>query len=691
MTSLQNNYKPELHVGTRTEWMHLLLLFALSFALYAWSSPRTLAFEDDGLFVMASYFNGIAHPPGYPLFTLLGHLATFIPVGSIAYRVHMVSALFGALSCVMMYKIALFIFQDRTYAYIAGACLAISREFWSQAIISEVYTLNVFILLALILFALYQADNDRPFSRKLLYLMAFVYGLGLCDHWPLLILTSPAILLILWPVRREVLLALPRSIPFLLLGLTPYVWLVIRSHMDPVISFYSAIDSWKEFWYMVSRQGYARTDVDVGANIWDKLDFSRFVLKETSVQLGLFGLLFIIVGFVRQWRVWKPSFCFALLFGYLGSTFILIGLLGFNFDVLHQNVFRVYPVNAYTIMVLWLCLGVRYVSRLLANLAGRHLKAVSTGNLLGVLVIGTGLLSNIPYNHRAEDHLAQEYAHVVLKSLAPNAVFFTLGDIDTFTLGYFHLVEGVRPDVELYNIAGLVFPTRLFKPMFVSEKTRYKSLKDFIDHETRPIYYLQDLPKIYGYRYYGPYSKLDKSLAPDKANLVVDPEIINFYERLLNSGYSYDHWERMVQNSMLADYCKIVSLYSEGDKQADINEQLRVCKGYSSLMVLLDFQLARKPTPDSNLLQDLLQRARKLRSQANTIRDFIMYDVLYGRFLLLQNQRPEALQHFQTAIKLWPDTHNPAYQLIQEKFSPAGNGAPVPGTAPPAPPTGVRH
>jgi hypothetical protein len=586
----------------------------------------------------------------------------------------MVSALFGALSCVMMYKVALFVFQDRTYAYIAGFSLAISREFWSQSIISEVYTLNVFILLVLILFALYQADRDRPFSRKLFYLMAFVYGLGLCDHWPLLILTSPAILLILWPVRRDVLSALPRSIPFLLLGLTPYLWLVIRSHMDPAISFYSAIDSWKEFWYMVSREGYARTDVEVGANIWDKLDFTRFVLKETSVQIGPFGILFVTVGFIRQWRVWKPSFCFALLLGYLGSTFILIGLLGFNYDVLHQNVFRVYPVNAYAIMVLWACLGIRYISKLAVSLASSHLKAASVNKLLGVLVIGTALLTNLPYNYRAEDHLAKEYANVVLNSLAPKAVFFTTGDIDTFALGYFHLVEGVRPDVELYNTLGLVFSTRLFKPMFVSDEDRYKAVKDFIEHEKRPIYYLVEFPQIYGYRYYGPYSRLDKNLAADKAEFVIDPKIINFYESLLASGFSYDPWERMVQESMLADYCKIVSLYSEENKQANIDEQLRVCRGYSSLMILIDFLLVRKP-PNLNMLQDLLQRARKMQEQANTIRDFIMYDVLYGRFLLLQDKRAQAFQHFRTAIKQWPDPGNPAYQLIRENMSATGGKA----------------
>ena len=39
-------------------------------------APRSVALEDDALFVLSSYFLGVEHPPGYPLFTLIGHLFT---------------------------------------------------------------------------------------------------------------------------------------------------------------------------------------------------------------------------------------------------------------------------------------------------------------------------------------------------------------------------------------------------------------------------------------------------------------------------------------------------------------------------------------------------------------------------------------------------------------------------------------
>jgi hypothetical protein len=115
------------------------------FLFYAWCSPRTIALEDDGLFVMASYFNGIAHPPGYPVFTLIGHLFSQLPFGSVAWRVHLVSALFGGLTCAVIWCIARSLVPSRAIATASALAYGFSEVFWSQAIIAEVYTLNTFI------------------------------------------------------------------------------------------------------------------------------------------------------------------------------------------------------------------------------------------------------------------------------------------------------------------------------------------------------------------------------------------------------------------------------------------------------------------------------------------------------------------------------------------------------------------
>ena len=130
--------------AARADWLHAAFVAASLFVLYAATSPSSIALEDDGLFVLSSYFLGIEHPPGYPLFTILGSLATLVPIGSVAYRVHLLSALFGALSCAALWLCARQLLQKGWPAYLAAFGLGFSRTFWSQAIIAEVYTLNTF-------------------------------------------------------------------------------------------------------------------------------------------------------------------------------------------------------------------------------------------------------------------------------------------------------------------------------------------------------------------------------------------------------------------------------------------------------------------------------------------------------------------------------------------------------------------
>src|SRR5713226_4476925 len=133
----------------RADWLQAGVVAAGLFALYAWSAPRTVALEDDGLFILSSYFLGVEHPPGYPLFTLIGHLFTHLPFGSVAYRVHLASALFGALSGAAAWLCARALVPGRLPAYVAAFGLGLSPVFWSQSIIAEVYTLNSFFFLVL--------------------------------------------------------------------------------------------------------------------------------------------------------------------------------------------------------------------------------------------------------------------------------------------------------------------------------------------------------------------------------------------------------------------------------------------------------------------------------------------------------------------------------------------------------------
>src|SRR5437868_5733067 len=291
----------------RADWLQAGIVAAALFVLYAASAPRTVALEDDGLFILSSYFLGIEHPPGYPLFTLIGHLFTFLPLGSVAYRVHLVSAVFGALTCAALWLCARTLGQGRLAAYVAALALAVSPVYWSQSLIADVYSFNTFFFLSLLLIAL-RASPPRwapvPSAepRRLMPWFAFIFGLSLSNHWPLMLLVAPGFAVLLWPLRYPILKRAWLLLPLFIIGLLPYVWMVYRSRMDPVISFAGPLDSWAEIWHFLSRQGYVEVDHPVSSNWLDRVKFFRFMGGQLFYQFAIVGTLLAVAGFAAQWE-----------------------------------------------------------------------------------------------------------------------------------------------------------------------------------------------------------------------------------------------------------------------------------------------------------------------------------------------------------------------------------------------------
>src|SRR5438105_3025287 len=249
----------------RADWLQAAVVAVALFALYAATAPRTVALEDDGLFILSSYFLGIEHPPGYPLFTLIGHLFTYLPFGAVAYRVHLASALFGALTGGAAWLCARALIGARLPAYLAAFALGVSPVFWSQAIIAEVYTLNTFFFLVLVFMALQACPPSTlaaasPGASRWLPWMALVFGLSLSNHYPLMLLVAPAFVILLWPLRQELLSRFGFLSWLVIVGLLPYAWMVRRSWQGLPISFDGSLETIPEIWFFVSRAGYAGID-----------------------------------------------------------------------------------------------------------------------------------------------------------------------------------------------------------------------------------------------------------------------------------------------------------------------------------------------------------------------------------------------------------------------------------------------
>ena len=438
---------PERFRPARADWIQASICAVLLFTLYALTAPRTVALEDDGLFILSSYFLGVEHPPGYPLFTLIGHLFTHLPFGSVAYRVHLASALFGALSGAAAWLCARALVPGRLPAYVAAFGLGLSPVFWSQSIIAEVYTLNSFFLLVLVFLGLRVAPPLAPppapaEQARLLSWMALIFGLSLSNHWPLMLLVTPAFAVLLWPVRDELLRRFGSLSWLVILGLLPYLWMVMRSWIAIPISFDGPLESIPEIWFFLARKGYAGIDQSMSANWLDRIKFFEFLGGQLLVQFAFAGTLAAAAGFAVQWRLLGRRVAAFLTVAFLMPSAGLLLLLGFDYSAFWKHVFHVYPLPAYAVAALWMGLGFCWLAD---RYALRRTHTVVAGVVLLGLILAVGARSNLA----SSNDWAARYAQVILRTLPKDAVVFAQGEADLAPMAYFLMIENWRPDVTL--------------------------------------------------------------------------------------------------------------------------------------------------------------------------------------------------------------------------------------------------
>jgi hypothetical protein len=122
---------------------------------------------------------GTAHTPGYPLYVMVSHAFSYVPIGSIAYRMNAMSALFAAITVALACLILIRLRCRPWIAASAALALAFDQALWSKAVGAEVYTFSAMFAALNVWLALRWAESGRP---RDLYVLAAVFGLGLGNH-----------------------------------------------------------------------------------------------------------------------------------------------------------------------------------------------------------------------------------------------------------------------------------------------------------------------------------------------------------------------------------------------------------------------------------------------------------------------------------------------------------------------------
>jgi tetratricopeptide (TPR) repeat protein len=472
------------------------VIFLVSFFVYAATLCPTVYTGDSGELITACYTMGVAHPPGYPLYCLLGRFFTLIPLGSIAWRVNLFSAFCASLTVAFVYLIIVELIRrikpdsSLEQRFIPGLCgsliLAFSRTFWSQAVIAEVYTLYT-CMIALTFLVLLRWSREKRI--RLLYWFSFLYGLTIVCHqlglffWLgfllLIILYEPAVF-----TRPKTLFLL---VCFFLLGLSLYLYVLLRSRIAAPFT-WGWVRDFKDLVNFILRKDYlgVRPNYSLGdVFFFYKIEFSRlkglgsFLTQEFTLlwMLGIAGFIPLALRGRRLLAVVFVIFLLAVARAWMPITA----------DAQTLYIGRVYLLGGYISIAILLGLAVFYLTRLSLRYARRpFLNILQLAFALLPLIL---LVSYLRVNDQSHNYLAYLYGQDILASIDKDAILFAEGDNRLFILAYLTLAEKQRPDVSIYdNLGGRIFKSTPFDLTGLSNEQKEALISALLKKTARPIY-----------------------------------------------------------------------------------------------------------------------------------------------------------------------------------------------------------
>lgn len=449
-------------VKSHNFWGKLLILLGIG-SLYIGNQVYTIYGGDAGDLVSAIATYGIPHPPGYPLYTLLGIiLNTFIRTGTAAWRVGFLSSIPAILTLIILFDLLFYLTKKFTISLVSVLVLAFSYPFWLFSEVVEVFSLNnlftVFLLWNFVRFA-------RTGRKKFFYLGVFILGLSLTHHH-IIIFLLPSLFILFW-TRKNLLKGtdLMKGLTVFLVGLLPYLYVLIAASRNPALNWLDSPTSANLFG-LITRSTYgtftagsfiAHEPILRFLDIWG---FINFAIKD----FRLAGVIFFLAGVVYLFRSEKNLFfVFASgLASYLFFLFYASFPLTENFIV---GTFERFVLPLYIFVSIFISFGLvifdQLINRLLLLVSNKK-KAKTFLIIVSLMffVYPAGLLFlNYPkISILKNDFTAENLGYDVLSTVPPESIILISIDTPLFDSQYVYFTQRKWPKVNLAHFYKLLNP-----------------------------------------------------------------------------------------------------------------------------------------------------------------------------------------------------------------------------------------
>lgn len=309
----------------------------IALAVYLQTLLPSVGYGDIARFQYLARIWGIPHRFGYPLYIGVSRLFGYVPIGDLAYRINLMSAVFAALSAVTVYFLVVTLEDDWVAGVSAALAFAFSRALWGQAVIAEVYSLNAFLIGAVLLSFL------RWYQTRKLWLLYFsvgLYALSFGNHMTVVTL-APAVIYLIVATDYRVLLD-PKKVAIMatlvLLGASQYLYVILRSQQQPLLNELGPF-SWGGWVHWMTRNRFPGQFFGFG--LGDQADRLRIFLELLETQFYRWGY---ILGFIGAWERLRRDF--------RSFAFLALAALGLYVFVMNYGgiTFRTYLIPLYLIV-----------------------------------------------------------------------------------------------------------------------------------------------------------------------------------------------------------------------------------------------------------------------------------------------------------------------------------------------------
>ncbi len=463
-------------------------VFLVALVVYSWTLAPTVTLTDSGELIVAAYGLGVAHPPGTPLWVMLAHLASLVPVGSVAVRINFSSAVFAALACAMLTLMVaellvtascfaaprrrnkaarqssniessnaggLLIFAP---AIGVGLLMAFSRTLWSYATITEVYALNA--LLILLVFFLVVRWRRRIIETRTdsnaavathdtwIYAAAFVFGLAMGVHHVTVALTLPAVAVVVYRTEglkffasRRLLCAALISITALVLVYSYLPWAASRS---PAMNWGNPRSLQEIWWHITGRQYrvfFSFSPATMGAQF---VEFCRMVFREFGFAWLPLTLFLAGAGIASAYKRDRTAFWFLLLIVLADLAYAL------SYEIAEDK--DAYYLPAFISIVIATGLGIQWLIQRAASSPWPMWRPYVAAATAIVLTSATAFAANWPFNNRRHYFIADDYVENLFSTIAPNGLMLTQDWQVASPMLYAQEIEQRRGDVKVVDI-----------------------------------------------------------------------------------------------------------------------------------------------------------------------------------------------------------------------------------------------